>query len=80
MPARVKAEGGPYYISVKLGIEPVCDGCKAHYTRREGGGGTQTQLLTPNCPMWFLMTPELLHYDVLLGTVCECIAFCMHYY
>lgn len=38
MPARVKAEGGFHYISIMLGVAPVCNGCKA---RKTGGGEMQ---------------------------------------
>lgn len=61
----MKAEGGLDCISMKLGAEPIYDGCKAHKTRRGGGGGggkVDRHSLTPNYPVWFLITPELLHY------------------
>uniref|UniRef100_A0A7N6AN37 Uncharacterized protein n=1 Tax=Anabas testudineus TaxID=64144 RepID=A0A7N6AN37_ANATE len=40
MPARVKAEGGFHYISIMLGVAPVCNGCKARLINEEAEGET----------------------------------------
>lgn len=61
MPARMKAEGGLDYIRIKLGTEPVCDGCKACKNQKRRRRNAERHSLTPNYPVWFLITPELLH-------------------
>lgn len=60
MPPRVKAGGGPNYISIKLGVEPVYDSYKSTLNQRRRRIRDRDSL-TPNSPVFLFLFYKLLH-------------------